>query len=214
MGAIRYQIQQELWARDPVLAESVGIKVVSANNDAYAYVEAIAKHNWQKNMGYFGERSPILLIGYSDGATCVRQFAFRLRKEYGTGMETIDYVGMIDLVREDIEGWPLSGDDQINMPPAYDAEHPYIMWGDNFYERTWAEYPLYVLPLWYVNGHEVAAHPTIHNFNMTVLEDGGHPDHVGILDFKRIPEVRDTIAYYAAWSYVRSFSLLNKLYGA
>jgi hypothetical protein len=218
MGAIRDKIGQELWAKDPVLAESVGIQVASVSKtpgdtleEAYSrvynpYVEPLARHNWLQGLGYFGQRSPIILIGFSDGATCVRDFALKLRKDYP--LENIDYVGMIDLVRFGL-GWTFPDDGEYVKMKENVLDRNNILFGNNFYERSFALFPLGIWPPW--SGHRVEDIITIHNVDMTTLENGKHPNH---LDMPDIQEVQDTIAYYAAWSYVGAFGLLNELYGS
>ena len=222
MTAIGQQIQDQLFLHDPVLSGGIGISVLSVPNSAtadliYDGVKAQAQHNWLANLGYFAQRCPIILVGYSDGATCVRNFANTLRTDCPDAK--IDFVGMIDLARKTIGSldWPL-----IDWGSCIDMPNN-ITSGLNFYERSWERHKLGTFPPW--NGHEVRVfdtsvppklvrHPTILNYNMTddmtfvYHHQGRHPNHE---DMPYIPEVQDEIARRAAWSYVNALHLLNTL---
>jgi RHS repeat-associated protein len=88
-------------------------------------------------------REPIILIGYSDGATRVKEVAERLKEEYPD--ETVAYVGLIDMTRlvrdykEPGAGIPIQAGPHGFVPTEV-AILGNIDAGDNFYQqRRWRE---------------------------------------------------------------------------
>jgi hypothetical protein len=187
---------------------SPSIRIESAIGDTFAYIEQIAKDNWRERFIYGGPRDPIILIGYSDGASCVRNFSRSLADDPRYAGEKIDYVGMIDLVRTQVN---LLTDFFASLPDySLSVDMPdNILAGDNYYQRTWEQFRLSAIfrfpPSFWV-GHEVID-PTaiINNYRMATLPDGSHPDH-GQMPY--IEDVQLGIAEGAADAYIKA------MYGA
>jgi hypothetical protein len=171
---------------------SICIAVERATDAVYDEIRRIADFNAQEYALRQAE-SPFIMAGFSDGATEIRNFAFQLRwVDYRD--ELIDYVGMIDLAREDVN---LSQDPWNSLPNYLDTELDMpdsILKGDNYYERSL---------LWGVAGHrlvQAVEWQTIDNVDLT----SARCKHPGHFDLPRMVSIRDMIALNAVEAYVQS----------
>jgi hypothetical protein len=179
MNDLRNSIGGSLQGQDPV-------KVHSPEDDStWADVKKAADRNRQAHK----HCEPIVLIGYSDGATRVRLTAMSLALMYPG--EKIDYVGIIDMTRSNLN---------ITLPGQQDATGlpDNILDGDNFYQRNGPKH------LWYLfggslTGMSVASPATVRNHLWNTLTSGNKSDHFTIV---RDTEILSTISDNAtkAWN--------------
>ena len=124
------------------------------------------KHAADANM-HAGKRcSPIIIIGYSDGATRLRWLTQQLAAKYPK--EKVDYVGVIDMTRSTFGrfGTKLPGGGPYVTLPSN------VLDGDNFYQRH------FLSPL---KGMLVMSPATVFNHNWNILSTGGTSDHFNIV---------------------------------
>jgi hypothetical protein len=116
------------------------------------------KNAAEKNKSGEGGREPIIIIGYSDGATKARLLAERLAKEYPN--EKIDYIATIDLAREKTSGPPTSKT-SVSMPSNIEQ-------GDNYYQRNSS----------FIRGKTMSGTRTIHNHEIGMVSSDENSDHL------------------------------------
>jgi len=144
------------------------------------------KHAADANKSTGKRCAPIIIIGYSDGATGVKLLAEDLAKQYPD--EKIDYAGVIDMTRGDLGWFTRPGTTKTVALPSN------IQAGDNFYQRNGPRPPKF-----HLIGMQVTAPTTITNHLWNTLSTGGNSDHFSIVSDTAI---QSTIANNAvqAWN--------------
>ncbi len=149
-------------------------KLKGPEEDVWQYIKAAAERN--KKDGFHCE--PIIIIGYSDGATQIRMLSKQLMSEYPD--ETIDYVGIIDMVCKYLGS--VETDDETKLRAN-------VLDGDNYYQRE--DIPS-------LKGMRIYAPPTVRNHRLKELSTGEEATHLNIITD---PSIHGTIANNAvrAW---------------
>jgi len=228
MESIQYKILNNIQNLDYGYAN---VQVVSPLVDQWATIESLAKQKAQfaaLDVPYH----PIILIGYSDGASNIRNYVMKLDQEYRGAK--IDYVGLIDPTRTatGIGSDPPGLAGLLGRLPDWFSlswELPdNIEAGDNFYQQgTFLQYMNTIgnlniaalrpirLPLFW--GHEICApwgygnSCTKINHDITYMRgpwstaDWVGPGHT---DMPGIEIVQDTIARRAAEAYAHAQGIL------
>jgi len=151
-------------------------KLKGPEKDLWQYVKAAAERN--KKAGFHCE--PIVLIGYSDGATQIRALSKRLMSEYPN--EKIDYVGIIDMARKYLGDVPAK-DDKTKLRAN-------VLDGDNYYQRNG--------PVWgplKFKGMRIYAPSSVRNLRWNTLSSGEEAGHFNIITDRNI---QSTVAANAA----------------
>jgi hypothetical protein len=160
---------------------SISIDVCEPLDGVLPDVERIAQFNEQERTLGLAE-SPIIMIGYSDGATEVRKFSWDLKRDYPD--DFIDYVGVIDLVRMDVDlAFPKPWRKTADMPPSN------IMDGDNFYQRS---------DPFFLYGRRLVGCAAINNWQIVAMGNV----FFGHLDMPALTFIQSTIATNAASAYL------------
>jgi RHS repeat-associated protein len=180
MRDIRTQIAErtkELAGRSP----GTEMKVRSPEDDVWTEVRAVAERNRSAGAG---DREPIIIVGYSDGATEAKRLCEKLFKQYPN--EKVNYVGIIDMARKTRDSLP-STSDHVTLHSNQ------IQDGDNFYQRH--------TPL--IQGMKVKDSLTIQNHRMrTAKATGESEDRAGHFNIITDQRVQETISENAsqAWA--------------
>jgi hypothetical protein len=133
-------------AEDPVIAEP------AQQGDMWTLMDKVAT----KNESDLSCREPIIIIGYSDGATVLRLLTLDFAAKHPK--ENIDYVGVIDMVRDSLDQVPLPGETRYSRDLGRN-----ILAGSNWYQRNDVVFGVTV-PL---KGARISTPPTVKNRDLS-----------------------------------------------
>jgi hypothetical protein len=181
---------------DPQIATfggSVSVAIEEATDEVYDEIRWIADYN-QVAEGNHTQGIPLVLIGFSDGATEIRNFAWQMKTDYPENR--IDYVGMIDLVRTNAyvfrhpwDGTPDWSHESVDMPNTIRA-------GDNYYQNSY----------FYDHGHKLVGCSKIQNYDISDITWAyPPPDH---WEMPYIELIQHDIADHAARAYLTALHVV------